>query len=158
MTSWGKHCTSDWYICWSHDQIWEWCLNGSTTGCRSAAEEKMVYLLYCGATLAQGIERIQNYGVRVITSSPPRTPSAELREKLQWTTLTDHRELFRLSTVHRYLHNNAARYMCSKFRTNSNLGYSHTRGYNNIHLEKPSTEYYRTVFWVPRSHQVEWTP
>ena len=41
----------------------------------------------CGATLAQGIERIQNYGMRVITSSPPRTPSAELREKLQWRQL-----------------------------------------------------------------------
>ena len=38
----------------------------------------------CAATLAQGIERIQSYGMRVITS-------AELREKLQWTTLTDRR-------------------------------------------------------------------
>ena len=101
----------------------------------------------CGATLAQGIERIQSYGMRVITSSPPRTPSAELREKLQWTTLTNRRELFRLSTVHRCLHNNAARYMCSKFRINSSLGYSHTRGYNKIHLaEKPTTEYYRKSF------------
>ena len=61
----------------------------STTGCRSAAEEKMAYLLYCGATLAQGIERIQNYGVRVITSSPPRTPSAELREKLSTVDNSD---------------------------------------------------------------------
>ena len=98
-----------------------------------------------GVTLAQGIERIQNYGMRVITSSPPRTPSAELREKLQWRTLTDRRELFRLSTVHRCLHNNAAHYML-KFRTNSSLGYSHTRGYNHIHLEKPNTEYYRKSF------------
>ena len=62
------------------------------------------------------------------------------------TTLTDHRELFRLSTVHRCLHNNAARYMCSKFQTNSSLGYSHTRGYNNIHLEKPNIQYYRKSF------------
>ena len=93
----------------------------------------------------QGIKRIQNYGMRVITSSP-QTPSAELREKLQWTTLTDCRELFRGSTVHKCLHNNAARYMCSKFRTNSSLGYSHTRGYNNIHLEKPNIEYYGKSF------------
>ena len=93
-----------------------------------------------GATLAQGIERIQSYGMRVIASSPPRTLSAELREKLQWTTLTDRRELFRLSTVHRCLQSNAPRYMCSKFQTNSSLGYSHTRGYNNIHLDKPNTE------------------
>ena len=100
----------------------------------------------CGSTLAQGIQRIQNYGMRVITSSPPQTPSAELREKLQWTTLTDRRELFRLSMVHRCLHNNAARYMCSNFQTNSSLGYSHTRGYNNIQLEKPNTEYYKKSF------------
>ena len=54
---------------------------------------------------------------------------------------------FLISTVHRCLHNNAARYMCSKFRINSSLGYSHTRGYNNIHLaEKPNTEYYRKSF------------
>ena len=116
----------------------------------------------CGATLAQGIERIQNYGMRVITSPPPppppRTPSAELRAKLQWTTLTDRRELFQLSTVHRCLHNNAARYMCSKFRTNSSLGYPYTRGYNNIHLEKPNTEYYRKSFKFQEGHQVEWTP
>ena len=26
------------------------------------------------------------------------------------------------------------------------LGYSHTKGYNNIHLEKPNTEYYRKSF------------
>jgi len=100
----------------------------------------------CGATQSQRIERLQNYGMRVITSSPPLTPSAELRTRLQWTTLSDRRELFRLSTVHRCLHHNAPQYMCSKFHTNSSLGYSCTRGRNNIHLERPNTDFYRKSF------------
>ena len=41
---------------------------------------------------------------------------------------------------------NAPQYMCSKFRTNSSLGYSCTRGRNNIHLERPNTDFYRKSF------------
>ena len=105
----------------------------------------------CGVKLAQEIERIQKYGMSDHIISPSDT-SAELRKKLQWTTLTDCKELFRLSTVHRCLHNNAVRFqMCLKFRTNSSLGYSHTRGYNNIHLEKPnmgkSFEFQGVIKW-----------
>ena len=33
----------------------------------------------CGKELQQKLERVQNYGMRLILSKPPRTPSEELR-------------------------------------------------------------------------------
>ncbi len=41
---------------------------------------------HCGETLTKRIERIQKYAMRLITSSPPRTSSNELRSKLSCTS------------------------------------------------------------------------
>ena len=42
----------------------------------------------CSTNLSQSIERVQNYGMRVILNKPPRTPSALLRN---WRTLHQRR-------------------------------------------------------------------
>ena len=42
----------------------------------------------CGKLLQQRVERIQNYGMRLICSKPPRTPSESLRKELNWMPLT----------------------------------------------------------------------
>jgi len=57
---------------------------------------------------------LQNYGIRVITSSPPLTSSTQLRTRLPWTTLGDCRELFWLSTVHRCVHRNMLHNTCAQ--------------------------------------------
>ena len=54
----------------------------------------------CSSTLSQSIERIQNYAMRTILKKPPRTPSAPLRERLNWTTLHQRRHNFMLYQVH----------------------------------------------------------
>ena len=47
----------------------------------------------CSKTLQRSIERIQNYGMRLICSKPPRTPSEELRSRMNWMPLTKRHEM-----------------------------------------------------------------
>ena len=54
----------------------------------------------CGSVLTQKVEQIQNYRMRIITSSSRYTPSETLRRKLHWMTLSQQREVFQLSLVH----------------------------------------------------------
>ena len=49
----------------------------------------------------EDIERVQNYGMRITLSQPPRTPSKRLRDKLKWMTLEKRREMRRLAPVQR---------------------------------------------------------
>ena len=51
--------------------------------------------------LRQMLERVQNYGMRLILSKPPRTHSEELRQELGWTTLERRREVSRMKLMHR---------------------------------------------------------
>ena len=100
----------------------------------------------CGSTLSKRIERIQNYAMRLLTSSPPRTLSAELRTQLSWTTLQLRRKLHLLTKVHRYFHNKAPPYLCSKFAKNLNANHRETPGSHNIYLHQPNTTFYRNSF------------
>ena len=43
--------------------------------------------LECLRKLCLELERIQNYGMRIVLSKPPKTPSEGLREALKWKTL-----------------------------------------------------------------------
>ena len=96
----------------------------------------------CSETLSTRIERIQNYAMRLITSSPPRTSSDELCSNLSWMTLQDRRRFRILCKVHRCLHHQAPDYLCSKFTLN--LG--RTRGFGNVYLQRPQSEFYRKSF------------
>ena len=49
----------------------------------------------CSKELQHRVDQIQNYGMRLILSKPPGTPSEGLRQKLKW------RNMFRLVLVHR---------------------------------------------------------
>ena len=99
----------------------------------------------CSSKLSQSLERVQNYGMRVILSKPPRTPSAPLRHKLNWTTLHQRRHINMLCQVHRVMLSQAPAYMANKFNTNSTL-YHSTRGANKIHLKRPNTNLYKQSF------------
>ena len=57
--------------------------------------------LECSRKLRLELERIQNYGTRIVPSKPPKTPSEELRQVLGWKTLEKRRELMRMAMVHR---------------------------------------------------------
>ena len=99
----------------------------------------------CRSTLSQSIERIQNYAMQTILKKPLRTPSAPLRERLNWTTLHQRRHKFMLYQVHRCVTKQAPPYLAKKFKKNSTF-YSHTHGAEKLHLSRPSSEYYRQSF------------
>ena len=55
----------------------------------------------CSRELRQKLERVQNYGMRLILSQPPRTHSEKMRRKLNWMTLEKRRVMARLCMMHR---------------------------------------------------------
>ena len=99
----------------------------------------------CSAYLTQSLERVQNLGMRVVLSKPPRTPSAPLRNQLGWTTLHRRRHNALLCQVHWCVLNQAPSYLSGKFIKNS-CTYSSTRGADKLHLPRPHTETYRQSF------------
>ena len=99
----------------------------------------------CSSTLSQSIKRIQNYAMQTILKKPPRTPSASLREWLNWTTFYQRHHNFMLYQVHRCVTKQAPSYLADKFKKNSTI-YSHTHGADKLHLSRPSSECYRRSF------------
>ena len=55
----------------------------------------------CSRQLRQKLERVQNYGMRLILSQQPRTHCEEMRQKLNWMTLEKRRVMARLCMMHR---------------------------------------------------------
>ena len=100
----------------------------------------------CTKELREKIERIQKYGMRLILSQPPRTPSAGLRCALKWIPLEKRRSMFRLSLMHRCMNGQAPDYLVKHMRRNSELGYMKTRGYDKAHLNSVQTEWGKKSF------------
>ena len=101
----------------------------------------------CSKVQQGKIEQIQNYSMRQILSMPPRTPSELLRGILGWDQLAKRRSMLQLRLMHRCMHGLAPEYLCSRFQLNSSLpNYARTRGWNNIHLHRPSTNWYKKSF------------
>ena len=101
----------------------------------------------CSKVQQGKIEQIQNYSMRQILSMPPRTPSELLRGILGWDQLAKRRSMLRLQLMHRCMHGLAPGYLCSRFQLNSSLpNYARTRGWNNIHLHRLNTNWYKKSF------------
>ena len=92
------------------------------------------------------MERIQNYGMRLILSKPAGTPSDGLRQKLRWLPLERRREMFRLFLVHRCVMKLAPLCLGERLRTNEEMGNRMTRGCHNLFVPEISTENYRRSF------------
>ena len=75
----------------------------------------------CTKELREKIERIQKYGMRLILSQPPWTPSAGLRCALKWIPLEKRRSMFRLSLMQRCMNGQAPDYLVKQVRRNSDL-------------------------------------
>ena len=86
------------------------------------------------------------YSKRIITSSCRYTPSETLRNTLHWMTLSQRRQVFQLSLVHRCIHDGAPKYLSSKFTLNREMQYARTQGQNKIYLGRPCTNFYRNSF------------
>jgi hypothetical protein len=75
----------------------------------------------CSQELQKKVEQIQNYGMRLILSKPPRSPSDDLRKTLGWSLLSTRRRVSRLALVQRCLNKNGPIYMQDSFKTNQDM-------------------------------------
>ena len=91
----------------------------------------------CSVELQNNIERIQNYGMRLILDRPPRTLSPESRDVLKWDILRNRRRRFRLQMVQRCAHKYAPEYVNNRLNTNASLGCPCKRGYSKLNLKQP---------------------
>ena len=105
-----------------------------------------VVWMECAQELQTKIERVQNYGMRLILSQPPRTPSTVLRSELGWMPLSERRRLSRLALVHRCAKKLGPVYMNNMLVGNDKAGCRMTRGHKKLHLFQPKTELYRRSF------------
>ena len=101
---------------------------------------------YCGSTLTQRVEKIQNYAMRMILRKPPQTSSAYLREALKWTTLKNRRTNGMATQVHRCRLKQAPTYLNSKFTVNNEFHHIQTRGAQKLHIPKPLSNYFHSSF------------
>ena len=101
------------------------------------------------------VERILNYGMRLILSQPPGTPSREMRHTLHWMPMERHRVMFWLILLHRCL-NKAPAYFTQSFHKNCSLSYgARTRGSDNPHFFLARLEWKRRSFFFRAS--VDWS-
>ena len=96
----------------------------------------------CSREFRQRLERVQNYGMRLILSRPPRTHSEELRQELGWTTLERRREMTRMSLMHRCVHKQAPSSLCRRVETSKRR----TRGELKLYLPRANTDFFKKSF------------
>ena len=88
------------------------------------------------------LERVQNYGMRLILSKPPRTPSEQLRKELGWKTLEERRSRSRLYLVHKCVTGQAPASLCWRVEVNTR----NTRGGLKLVLPRPTTDFLKKSF------------
>ena len=105
----------------------------------------------CGVVLTSGVERIQNYALRVILKKTSRSDTKEMRSQLSLPTLEHRRLTSTLLQGHRCLHGHAPEYLSHKFVSKDSLfaNYPATRGVTNLHLKHPRTNAYKSTYlWI----------
>ena len=98
----------------------------------------------CTKELQQKLQRLHNYGMRIILQVPARSPSSMSRAKLRWTTLEQRRALQQLRVVHHCIHGAAPEYLWSLFRWQP--GTVRTRGQLKLFLKAHKSEIYSKSF------------
>ena len=103
----------------------------------------------CSNKLQTKIQRLQNYGARLLLNEPPRYSSSILRKRLGWLTLSERRKFKRLIVMRNCLEGRAPRELCRVLTVNSDIRGDNgvnTRGHDDIHLCQAKTEFGRSRF------------
>ena len=106
------------------------------------------YLDYCSVVwqesqcLRQKLERVQNYGMRIILSRPPRTHSDDLRKELNWTTLEARRNMNRLCLVYKCVRSQVPTTSSSRFEANK----GRTNGSMHLYQRGANTNFFKNSF------------
>ena len=96
----------------------------------------------CSQCLRQKLERVQNYGMRIILSRPPRTPSGDLCEELNWTTLEARRNMNRLCLVYKCVWSQVPATLSSRFEANK----GRTKGSMRLYQRGANTNFFKNSF------------
>ena len=99
--------------------------------------------------LGKKLERVQNYGMRVILSKPPRMHREELQTELGWRTLAKRRSIARMMLVQRYVMGQAPTSLCEIVRMNNHV----TRGNNKLLVV--SGDQRQEIIQLPRGPELE---
>lgn len=92
------------------------------------------------------LQKLQNRIARIICRRGYETRSAELRNKLNWKTLSERRKEHKAVTIFKIMSGNAPSYMTNSLSTlNEHTSYN-LRGKNNLTLPRPRTEYGKRSF------------
>ena len=95
------------------------------------------------------LEKQQNYGMRIILDRPPLSSTQQIRDRLEWTTLEEHREYFQLVMMNRCMRGEAPSELRKLFSTNEDTRVrcaAIIRGTKNHFLKQIHTEYGRRSF------------
>ena len=79
-----------------------------------------VVWLDCSKKLCQELEKIQNYGMRILLSKPPKN-SEGLQQVWRWKTLERRRHLMRMALVHRCVTGQAPTSISQLVKTNDQI-------------------------------------
>ena len=96
----------------------------------------------CSKEQVQRLERVQNYGMRIILSKPPRINSEEMRRELKWRTLEPRRNMRILGLMYRCVHRQTTRLLSSRFEEKKGTC---TRGALRF-LRRANTKFFRRSF------------
>ena len=92
------------------------------------------------------LQKLQNRIARIICRRGYETRSADLRQKLNWKTLSERRKEHKAVTIHKIMNGNAPSYLTNSLSTvNEGTSYN-LRGKNNLTLPLPRTEYGKRSF------------
>ena len=103
----------------------------------------------CLRELRRNLERVQNYGMRLILSQPPRTPSEQLREELEWKTLEEWRRS-PLYLLHKCVIGQAPASLCQRVKVNT----QNTRSGLKLVLPWPKTDFFNKSFCFWRAQMI----
>ena len=73
-------------------------------------------------------------------------PSADMRSRLGWMTLSNNRRMLRAICVIRYMRGDGPAYMANMFRTHKDLGLRSARRENDIYLTIPRSNWMAKSF------------
>ena len=96
----------------------------------------------CSRELTRSLERVQNYGMRLILSKIPRTPSEQLREELGWKTLEERQNRSQMYLVHKHVTGQAPASLCWRVKVNTR----NTRGGLKLVLLRLTTDFFKKPF------------
>ena len=108
-----------------------------------------VIWIECSQHLQMKIERIQNFGMRVILDKPPHTPKHDSRTILKWKA---RRAIHRLELVHRCLIGLAPPNLQAHIMTNASLVTTRQKGMTNFTFLSPE-QTFKKIHLLLKGHR-----